>query len=111
MSEVRPGAVAWAWLDPAIGREQTGRRPVVVVCSEGYLDVVTTLLIVVPVSRSDRGWPNHVRLTGVPELPESFAITEQPRTISRDRVVDQIGQVDDNCLAEIKQWLADFLDL
>lgn len=111
MSELRPGAVVWAWLDPTVGREQTGRRPVVVVSSDGYVDVVTTLLVVVPVSRSDRGWPNHVLLSGVPELTGTFAITEQPRTISRERLGDQIGQVDDSCLTEIKQWLADFLDL
>jgi mRNA interferase MazF len=103
--------VLWAWLDPHVGREQSGRRPVVVVSSDGYIDVVTRLLIVVPVSRSDRGWPNHVRLTGVPGLSDSFAITEQPRTISRDRLGDPIGRVDESCLSDIKRWLADFLDL
>ena len=111
MTELRQGAVVWAWLDPNVGREQSGRRPVVVIASDGYLDVVTTLVIAVPVSRNDRGWPNHVRLSGVPELGDSFAITEQPRTISRERLAGSIGQVDEDCLAEIKQWLADFLDL
>jgi mRNA interferase MazF len=111
VTELRQGAVVWAWLEPTVGREQTGRRPVVVVSSDGYLDVVTTLIVVVPISRRDRGWPNHVRLSGVPELPESLAMTEQPRTISRERLSDQIGQLDDPCLTEIKQWLADFLDL
>ncbi|RNL61350.1 type II toxin-antitoxin system PemK/MazF family toxin [Nocardioides marmoriginsengisoli] len=103
--------MAWAWLEPTVGREQTGRRPVVVVSSDGYIDVVTALLVVVPISRSDRGWPNHVPLAGIPELSGSFAITEQPRTISRERLGSEIGQVDSDCLAEIKQWLADFLDL
>jgi len=111
VSDLAPGSVVWAWLDPHVGREQTGRRPVVVVSSAGYINVVTTLLIVVPVSRNDRGWPNHVRLDGVPELPESFAMTEQPRTISRRRLGETIGQVDDHCLSEIKRWLGDFLDL
>jgi mRNA interferase MazF len=103
--------VVWAWLQPTVGREQTGRRSVVVVSSDGYIDVVTALLVVLPVSRRDRGWPNHVPLSGVPDLHGSFAITEQPRTISRERLGDPIGQVDDGCLREIKQWLADFLDL
>ena len=111
MSDVGPGDVLWAWLDPAIGREQSGRRPVVVVSSEGYVDVITTLLVVVPVSRTDRGWPNHVPLSGVPALPGSFALTEQPRTISRERLGERIGQVDAPCLAEIKRWLGDFLGL
>jgi mRNA interferase MazF len=109
MPDLRPGDVWWAWLDPTRGREQSGRRPVVVVSSEGYLDVVTTLAIVVPVSRVDRGWPNHVRLRGVADLGTSFAMTEQPRTISRERLADRIGRVDDTTLAEIGTWLGDFL--
>lgn len=82
-----------------------------VVSSDGYADVITTLVVVVPVSRTDRGWPNHVRLSGIPQLPQGFAMTEQPRTVSRERLGEQIGRVDDPCLAEIKQWLAMFLDL
>lgn len=82
-----------------------------VVSSDGYIDIVTELLVVIPVSRSHRGWPNHIRLSGIPELHDRFAMTEQPRTISRERLGDQIGQVDDTCLSDIKEWLADFLDL
>lgn len=82
-----------------------------VVSSDGYADVITTLMVVVPVSRTDRGWPNHVRLSGIAPLPEGFAMTEQPRTLSRARLEGQIGRVDESCLAEIKQWLAMFLDL
>jgi mRNA interferase MazF len=111
VTDLAQGSVVWAWLDPHLGREQSGRRPVVVVSSAGYLDVVTTLLIVVPVSRNDRGWPNHVRLTGIAGISDSFALTEQPRTISRERLGEQIGRVDDGCLSEIKCWLGDFLDL
>lgn len=111
MTDLVQGSVVWAWLDPHVGREQSGRRPVVVVSSAGYIDVVTTLLVVVPVSRNNRGWPNHVQLSGVPGLSDSFALTEQPRTISRERLGEQIGTVDDHCLDHIKRWLGDFLDL
>jgi len=111
VSALRQGDVVWAWLDPSVGREQSGRRPVVVVSSDGHLDVITTLLVAVPVSRTDRGWPNHVALSGEAGLPAGFAMTEQPRTLSRDRVGEVLGRVDAPCLAEIKQWLGDFFDL
>lgn len=111
MSEYTPGDAVWAWLDPTVGRAQSGRRPVIVVSSEGYADVITTLLIVVPVSRTDRGWPNHVPLSGISELSAGFALTEQPRTMSRTRLGDLIGHVDNLCLSQIKRWLADFLHL
>lgn len=111
MSDLVPGSVVWAWLDPHVGREQSGRRPVVVVSSPGYIDVVTTLLIVIPLSRSDRGWPNHIPITGINGLSDSFAMTEQPRTISRERLGESLGIVDEGCLRDIKRWLGDFLDL
>lgn len=105
------GSVVWAWLDPTVGREQSGRRPVLVVSSRAYNEIVDSLLIVVPLSTTARGWPNHVRVTGIASLDESYAMTEQPRTISRDRIGDTLGVVDPVCLTEIRRWLGDFLDL
>ena len=110
---IRRGAILWVRLDPAVGREQAGTRPAVVVAGDAYLDAVPDLAIVVPVTTTDRGWPHHVRLAG-PEmrLPEtSFAMTEQPRTISRGRVTGRAGEVSADTLAAITGWIEDFLDL
>jgi mRNA interferase MazF len=109
---VHTGAVAWADLSPTRGREQAGRRPVVVVASEGYLRAVTTLALVLPVTTTDRGWPNHVRLTGAPGLvAPSWAMTEQIRAVARDRLGEPVGTVDTDCLRTLRLWLSDFLDL
>ncbi|MDR2347490.1 MAG: type II toxin-antitoxin system PemK/MazF family toxin [Bifidobacteriaceae bacterium] len=111
MPELRPGAVAWVWLDPAVGREHGGNRPVVCVSSDSYLSVVDSMLWCVPVTTVDRGWPNQVRLTG-PELllsQPSFAMTEQLRTISRARIKDHAGTVAAACLAQIRWWIDTFL--
>ncbi len=109
MTVVLQGSVLWAWLDPAVGKEQAGRRPVVVVSSEDYNALVTDLLIVVPVSNTDRGWPNHVPLTGEVGTVGGFAMTEQPRAVRRERCGDLVGIVDSRCLDEIKRLLADFI--
>lgn len=109
MTPWRRGAVLWADLDPAQGREQSGRRPVLVVSSDAYLDVVETFVVVVPVTSRDRGWPNHVPLQGL-DRP-SWAMTEQPRTIARSRIVGVAGQVDEATLAAVEGWLRDFLAL
>lgn len=108
---LEPGSVVWVNLDPTVGREQAGRRPAVVVASVGYLQAVTELAIVVPATTTQRGWPQHVELTG-PALGLShptFAMTEQPRTISRRRIATVAGKVDHNCLSVIRRWLNDFL--
>jgi len=109
--ELAPGVVAWASLEPVRGREQGGHRPVLVVASSGYLDAVTTLAIILPITTVDRGWPNHIRVEGPSGLDRpSWIMSEQPRTLSRDRITGIAGQVSDACLADIRIWLGDFLD-
>lgn len=106
------GDVVWAALGPSRGREQTGHRPAVVVASNPYLLTVDTLAIVVPVTSVERGWSNHVRLEGSTGLDrDSFAMTEQPQTISRTRITRISGSVDRACLDEVRRFLAAFLDL
>ncbi len=110
--ELAPGVIAWASLEPVRGREQGGHRPVLVVASAGYLDAVTTLAIVLPITTTDRGWPNHVRVEGASGLDRtSWVMTEQPRTLSRDRLTSVGGQVSPETLAAVRMWLGDFLDL
>lgn len=111
-TDLAPGVVAWASLEPVRGREQGGDRPVLVVASMGYLKAANTLVIVIPITTVDRGWPNHVRLGGNLTLERpSWAMAEQPRTISRERIRSTAGMVSGDSLAEVRQWLAAFLDL
>lgn len=105
--------VVWAELDPVRGREQAGRRPALVVASDLYLEQADTLAIIVPVTTTDRRWPNHVRLEGAGLALDrpSFAMTEQPRTITRDRLIDFAGAVDAATMNEVDGWIRDFLAL
>lgn len=108
--DVIEGHVWWARPSPVVGREQAGRRPVVVVSGEEYQATVTTFALVVPVTTTDRGWLNHVRVHGPHRLDRpSWAMTEQVRTVSRERLVDAAGAVDDATLAAIRSWVADYL--
>ncbi|SYZ34461.1 toxin MazF [Propionibacterium australiense] len=54
MVNLAAGQVHWARPDPGVGREQTGRRPVVVVSGDPYHEIATTLVITVPVTSVDR---------------------------------------------------------
>ena len=111
--DLRRGTVVWAELDPAQGREQAGRRPALVIASDLYLEQADTLAIIVPVTTNKRGWPNHVLMKG-PDLAldqPSFAMTEQPRTVTRDRLFDLAGTVDESTMKEVDEWLRDFLAL
>ena len=106
-ARIRTGDVYWVRPDAVIGREQAGRRPFVIVASDAYLEVVDTLALGVPISTTDRGWPNHVRV----EMPglTGFAMTEQLRTVSRERFEGYVGRIGAATLGAIREWLADYL--
>ena len=107
---VEPGEVWWALPDPAVGREQSGRRPVLIVSNERVHRTVTTLVVVVPVTTKDRGWLNHVELNaGAGVEQRSFAMTEQVRTISRQRLAKKIGVVEGSVLRDVREWLLDYI--
>lgn len=112
-TDLRRGMVVWAELDPVRGREQAGRRPALVIASDLYLEQADTLAIIVPATTKDRGWPNHVPLQGAElTLPQpTFAMTEQPRTITRERLFNDMGLVDAATMREVDRWLRDFLAL
>lgn len=107
------GAIVWVDVDPTAGREQRGSRPALVVSSADYLASVRDLVIVIPLTSVDRAWPHHVRVTGDRTgLPKaSFAMTEQPRTISTTRIARRTGTADAATIRDVDRWLQDFLGL
>ena len=113
---------AWQWhvfpadLDPARGSEQRGRRPVVVVSLERTnrrLQIVTIL----PLTSVKPGRPVHyaevlVR-AGTAGLPQdSIVMAHQVRTVAKERLGEEYGQVADLDLREqIRDKLKLHLDL
>lgn len=84
---IEPWSVWWVDFEPVLGREQGGRRPAVVVSSAFHLRLTgATILNVLPVTTRFRpGWEHHVPLD-MPGKPPSFVLTEQLRTVSRNRI-------------------------
>ncbi len=108
--ELWPGDVVWADFAPTVGREQSGRRPALVVANATYLDLVSDLAVVVPLTTQDRGWDNHVEVGA--DLPQpSWAMTEQVRAVDRRRLRGVIATADDATMDAVHVWLVDFLDL
>lgn len=107
----KPGDVVWLDLSPTEGHEQHGRRPAVAISTADYLRTIPNLLIIVPVTTTDRGWPHHVQLRGdnLNLSQISFAMTEQPRTVSPRRITGTAGSVNAHTLAEIRRWIIDFM--
>lgn len=101
---------SWRWrvfianLDPVIGSEQAGTRPVLVVSEEDY-NRVMPLVTVLPLTSRKTGrrlYPDEVLLeAGTAGLPlESIALAHQIRTISKRRLTTTLGPLDDPHLQE-----------
>lgn len=108
---ISPGDIVWVTPDIAVGREQTGRRPALVVAGVRYLEIVDALALVVPITAVDRGWPNHIEILGAELDRRSWAMSEQVRTISRARITGHAGRAGEATLAAVRIWIADFLEL
>jgi mRNA interferase MazF len=81
-----PWQVWWIDLDPAQGREQAKRRPAVIVSTAFHLELTRGALVtVLPLTTVERAWAWRPEIQ-IPEKPNSWAITEQIRTVSTTRI-------------------------
>lgn len=105
---VKRGEVLLCDFGSPVGHEAGYRRPAVVV-SHSALNR-HGILVVLPVTRTARGYPTHVELDGV--LPvTSYVQCELVRSISSDRVVRPLGELDAVDLARVDVVLRRLLDL
>ena len=103
---MKPGELWWVDLGEGLGREQSGRRPALIVSSIDHAEIVDSLALCMPCSTRDRKWPNHVPVTGEIALErQTFAITEQMRTISRQRFTGFLGTADSRTMHQVAQWI------
>ena len=103
---MRAGELWFGDLGSGVGREQSGIRPLLVVSNQQYQDLVSELLIVVPCTSKNRGWLNHVEVTGTLALKmPTFALVEQIRSVSRSRLLRPIGHTDNVTMSEVEVWI------
>jgi mRNA interferase MazF len=106
----------WADLNPIRGSEQAGVRPVLVI-SNDIVNEVLPVITVIPVSSikpETRIYVTEVLLTqAVSSLPrDSVAMIHQVRTISKDRLGQQCGRIEQDIVREqIKEAICNYLEL
>lgn len=113
MTEAQTGEVWLAELDPTVGHEQGGRRPVVIVSSAGFNSLPIRMTVVVPLTGNDRGLITQPRIASSDAglNRTSFARPEDMRAIDARRLKRRMGRVSTEELAEIRKVLRYFLDL
>jgi mRNA interferase MazF len=114
---VTRGDVFWADLRPRSGSEQRGRRPVIVVSTDGFnLTPTWRSVIVVPVSTSRvqaRRGPTAVALPpGAGGLgPAAIAVCHQVTTLDRAKLTERLGTLPRAAVAAVETGLKAALDL
>ena len=94
-------------LNPATGSEQKGTRPVLIISDDAYSTVMVVVTIL-PLTSLKPGriiYPNEVLIrmdnqakTGLSS--DSIVLAHQIRTISKDRLKDLLGGIDDLAVQE-----------
>lgn len=96
-----------------IGREQSGRRPAVVVSADRLNEGPAGVIIVVPCTTTRRGLPSHIELdpqtSGLDHL--SYAKCEDVKSISEPRLIGRLGVVNDEAQFAIMRTLRFLLEL
>lgn len=98
--------------DP-VGREQSGRRPAVVVSTDPLNASRAGIVIVVPTTTAHQGLPSHVEIeptaSGLDEI--SYAKCEDVKSISVKRMIARVGSVPDTAMFDIGRALRFLLDV
>ena len=96
-----------------VGREQSGRRPAVVVSADPLNESRAGVLIVVPCTTTRRGLPSHIEIepgrSGLDDV--IYAKCEDVKSVSEQRLVTRLGSVVDETLFAIARALRFLLDL
>jgi mRNA interferase MazF len=104
------GDFLWADLDPTLGTEQAGRRPVLVVSVEKF-NATTKRIVVLPTSSRARGWITEVPLVGTNEI-SGVVLCDQIRTIDwRARSAKRAGHTNPERLIAVRAKLAIILGI
>ncbi len=93
------GDLMWVTLDPSLGHEQKGRRPVLVLSPRGY-NKISELCIAVPVTSHKKGYPFECEFAG--KNLSGVVLTDQIRSISfKARKAEKIEKIKDEVLQGI----------
>jgi len=110
MAGILRGEIRWADLDPVRGREQGGRRPVVVISHDLFNDHSGTAIVMAITSRPQRaGFPLTLKIEngGLPK--ESWLKISQVRTLSSERLGEIIGRISPDDLVRAVEGLTEII--
>lgn len=111
---VKRGDLFFANLNPVIGSEQGGLRPVLIVQNDIGNNYSPTTIVAAVTSRIKRAkLPTHVEIkkNNSPLERDSVILCEQLRTIDKKRLTERIGELDEETMKKVNNALEISLEL
>ncbi len=110
MARILRGDIIWASLDPTLGHEQSGSRPVLVLSQDVFNDRSGTVIAVVLTSQKpNAGFPLTFELSD-PSLPkQSWVKISQIRVLSTERLGKKIGKASNEELEAVIEGLSEII--
>jgi mRNA interferase MazF len=110
MARILRGDIVWANLDPTLGSEQSGSRPVLILSQSIFNDRSGTVIAVALTSQRPRaGFPLTLELSD-PGLPkQSWVKISQIRTLSVQRLGRKLGKATAQELGDIIEALNEII--
>ncbi len=110
MAGILRGDILWADLNPAIGHEQSGKRPVLVLSNDIFNDRSGTVIAVALTSREPRaGFPLTFELSNASLPKQSWIKISQIRTLSIKRIGKKITRISPENLSAILAGLNEII--
>lgn len=95
--QIYRGEIWRANLNPTVGREQSGIRPVLILSANNFNQCSADLVVILPLTTKNKHIIFHVSLmkedSGLDE--DSFIKTEDIRSISKERLITFLGKITD----------------
>ena len=111
---IKRGDIFYADLNPIVGSEQGGRRPVLIV-SNDIGNTHSPPVIIVPITsrvHTKAKLPTHTEVGSFEGLDKnSLILAEQIRTIDKRRLENYIGRLPESILPKLNRSLAVSIDL
>jgi mRNA interferase MazF len=110
MARILRGDIVWANLDPVVGHEQAGRRPVVVLSADVFNERSGTVIAMALSSQPQRaGFPLTLELESVKVGKPAWVKISQIRTLSTRRLGKKLGRVSPEELQRLIEGLNEII--
>lgn len=110
MAKILRGEIRWANLDPTLGREQSGERPVLILSQDVFNERSGTVIAMALTSQEQRASFPLTHELHTSKLPKrSWVKISQIRTLSTERIGKKIGRVEPEELSHVIEGLNEII--